>query len=33
MVFDDLFESTVAEVLELYEGAIPGLMHVRREAG
>jgi phosphoribosylformylglycinamidine synthase len=33
MVFDDLFESTVAEARDVYEGAIPGFMDARREAG
>lgn len=33
MVFDDLFESTVAEARDLYEGAIPRLLDARREAG
>ena len=33
MVFDDLFESTVAEARDLYEGSLPGLLDVRREAG
>ncbi len=33
MVFDDLFESTVADAREVYEDAIPRFLSARREAG
>jgi phosphoribosylformylglycinamidine synthase subunit PurL len=33
MVFDDLFESTVAEARDLYEDSIPRLLSAHREAG
>jgi hypothetical protein len=33
MVFDDLFETTVAEARDLYEDSIPGFLAARREAG
>jgi phosphoribosylformylglycinamidine synthase subunit PurL len=33
MVFDDLFETTVAQARDLYEGSIPGFLAARREAG
>jgi phosphoribosylformylglycinamidine (FGAM) synthase-like enzyme len=33
MLFDDLFEVSVAQARDVYESAIPNLMHLRREAG
>jgi phosphoribosylformylglycinamidine synthase subunit PurL len=33
MVFDDLFETTVVEARDVYEGSIPGLLSAQREAG
>jgi phosphoribosylformylglycinamidine synthase len=33
MVFDDLFETTVAEAREVYEDSIPRLLSAQREAG
>jgi hypothetical protein len=33
MVFDDLFETTVAEAREVYEGSIPRFLSAHREAG
>jgi phosphoribosylformylglycinamidine synthase len=33
MVFDDLFETTVADARDLYEGSLPALLAARREAG
>jgi phosphoribosylformylglycinamidine synthase subunit PurL len=33
MVFDDVFETTVAEARDLYEGSIPRLLSAQREAG